>query len=471
MLTTLLLTLALQPAAGITWTPALESALAQAAVEKKVVFLAVNMDGEAANDRMVKRVYTEKGVVAQAALTLNVIASVNEHSPKGKPCPRFAGVECMEHRRADVLAREKILKPDAQGFVVAPQHVFLGPDGKVILSVPYEVDASELVWCFATAQAKAFPDAKHPLPAGARMPRRVIHGGVYDPSKNEAGAAPPTKAEVEQIIEELRRGVDPAVHMAKLLRLVLSDEPAAVEFVEQELKSNGASQGRAAGPAGGGRGGGGGGAGGRGGDGRQRHARILKAIGAFGPQVYTPLVLPFLGHDDPQLRSEAAVALEQLGNPAALRELQSAFAKEEDAQVKSRLARALGSSGASDSRIHALLQKELKGEKSASGRAARIVALGYSTDDAAVDTLLEGLLAGPSPADAEAAAAAVALSRRERWIAVLEAALPAADAERKKSCEQALAVLRSQELGPLASWIAGLTGDDLERERIFGRQR
>jgi uncharacterized membrane protein YgcG len=472
MLLQLLLALASQPVVGLEWTPSLEKALAQAAAEKKVVFLAVNMDGEPANDRMVEKIYKDKEVVAQAAATLNVVASAAEHAPKGRPCPRFGSVQCADHRNSDIFARGKILKSDSKGFVVAPQHVFLAPDGKVLLSVPYEVDANELVWCFATAASRAFPETKRPLPPGARMPRRVILGGVYDPSKNEQGAAPPTKAEVQELIKDLRRGLPPDEQMARLRRLILSEEPDAIEYVQQELKSNGAGQG-GGGLGGGGRGGGGGGAGagGRVGDGSQRHARILKAIGAFGPRAYAPLVLPFLEHPNEDVRSEAAVALEELGDPETLRELQTAFGKEKDPIVKARLSRALGSAGARDPRIHALLLKQAKSEKNERVVAALTIALGYAEDDAAVDSHLEAQLGAKELVDFETAAAAIALSRHEKWIAKLEAAKPTADEARKKILAQALDALKGGKPAELGGWIANVTGDGLTRERFFGPGR
>jgi len=201
----------------------------------------------------------------------------------------------------------------------------------------------------------------------------------------------------------------------------------------------------------------------------ERHERILLAIGAFGPPVYLPLVLPFLANNEPALRKAAAVALEQLGSPEALRELQSAWGEEQDPEVKKRFARALGSSGASDGRIQTFLQKQLKTEKNPSNRAALIIGLGYAVDNPANDSWLEGLLAGTAALDAEAAAAAVALSRRERWQPVIEKLLAASgDAVRKAALEKALESLRSGKLATLAPWIEKLTADDSPRPRIFG---
>src|SRR4029453_13038776 len=120
----------------------------------------------------------------------------------------------------------------------APQHVFLGPDGKVLLSVPYEISAAELAWCFATALQQATPELKLALPPQARMPRRVVLGGVYDPANGEAGAAPPTHKEVEELIKELRKGRMDKDMVGMMMRLLLSDDPDAMEFIELELKGS-----------------------------------------------------------------------------------------------------------------------------------------------------------------------------------------------------------------------------------------
>src|SRR5436190_11566540 len=138
----------------IQWQSSFEKTLEKAAAEKKVVFLAVNMDGEKANERMLEKVYTEKSVVELSKQTLNIVASTAEHSPADKPCSKFDGLYCLDHRKIDVAARKDILKTDDQGPVVAPQSVFIGPDGKVILSVPYEINANELEWCFVSALTK-----------------------------------------------------------------------------------------------------------------------------------------------------------------------------------------------------------------------------------------------------------------------------------------------------------------------------
>lgn len=474
----LLIALALNaaPAAEIAWQPALEGALERAATEKKLVFLAVNMDGERANDRMVEKVYTDKTVIELSTHALNVIASAAEHAGGDKSCPRFHGIRCMDHRRSDSAARKELLKADLQGMVVAPQHVFLGPDGKVILSVPYEISAAELEWCFATALQKAAPDLKTPMPPQARMPRRVILGGVFDPSNGEAGAAPPTHKEVEELIKELRKGRADKDAVTMMLRLLLTDDPAAMEFVELELKSSGGM--------GGGRGGGGGGGGGRGGgggagpgapgaagrDGGGKHQRILHAIGDLSPAAYWQMTAEFLGDNDVQLRSEAAVALEQLGAADALKELQTALAKEQNPLVQGRILRALGSCGAADARVKSQLVKRARTEKNEKLRAAAVAALGWLDADAEVKELLEGLLAKGTEAERTAAIGAMAITRSAAWKPLLEKAqAETRDEAQQKLLQSALEAIGGASLKPIALALERATGDDIERERLFGR--
>jgi len=461
---TLLATLALasSPAADIAWLPSLEKARERASAEKKVVFLAVNMDGERANDRMVEKVYTDKVVLELSTHTLNVIASAAEHAGAEKPCPRFPGITCMDHRRADSAARKELLKADQQGFVVAPQHVFLGPDGKVILSVPYEVSAAELAWCFATALQKAMPDLKLALPPQARMPRRVVLGGVYDPASSDAGAAPPTHKEVEELIKELRKGSMGKDAFPMLMRLLLSDDPAAIEFIGQELK--GSNQGGA------GQGGGGAGLAGRGGgSGSARHRRILHGIGELSPPAYWPLVADFLDNSEIELRSEAAVALEQLGTPDALRELQNQLGKEKDPLVQGRLLRAIASSGPADAKVHSMLLSRLKTEKKPELRAAAIAALGWLDADPAVASELENLLAKGQESERSCAVGAMAVSRSERWTPVLTKALAeTGDEAQKKILQTGIDALRSGNLRSVGEIFARATMDELERRRLFG---
>lgn len=224
---------------SIRWAPDWDEALQRAGAEKKVVFIAVNMDGEVANDRMAQKVYADERVVAASGWTINVVASRFDHAPEKRACTRFGGIECIQHRRIEGAVRQNVLKSDAKGYVVAPQHVFLAPDQSVILSVPYEVTAEELAWCFAAALKAVDPEAAKKVQAGGRAPRRLIQGAVFDPAALPgANLAPPTRAEVLELVKELRASMWSEGRPEKVLRVLMSPEPEAVEFIATELKND-----------------------------------------------------------------------------------------------------------------------------------------------------------------------------------------------------------------------------------------
>lgn len=456
-------------AGGIAWRSGFEKTLETAAAEKRIVFLAVNMDGERANDRMAEKVYADKQVVELSAKTLNLVASATEHAPLDKDCPRFDGIRCQDHRRVDTAARKDVLKADAEGLVIAPQHVFLGSDGQVILSVPYEISADELVWCFVTALQKADAATAPPMPGSARSPKRLILGGTYDPSGAGAGGSlvPPTKKEVQGIIARLKKGLPGEERMAELRRLVLSDEPDAVEFIGLELKSSGMG---GMGGGGGKGGGGGAGAGGRGGGGDARHKLILRAIGFLAPPAYWEMVSEFLDHNDEGLRREAAVALEQLAAPQAVPALTKALAAEKEPGHQKDLVRALGACGAGDAKVRAALIKRAKGDKQALVRANAYLALGWSAADPDVKALLRATLEKGDDLDREAAALAVGISRDAAWTTVLETAAAAAkDPNALAAIEAAKAVLGGTPIATLRDHVMRVGRDEVPRDRIFGR--
>jgi len=463
---------ALPAAGGIAWQSSWDKTLERAAAEKKLVFLAVNMDGERANDRIVEKVYRDKLVLDLSGRTLNLVASAAEHAGIEKPCPRFDGVRCQDHRRIDTAARKDVLKADAQGLVIAPQHVFLAPDGKVVLSVPYEVDAGELAWCFVSALQKLDAATAPPMPASARMPKRVIVGGTYDPAGEGQGGSlvPPTSKEVQELLTMLKKGGMGEERMAALRRLVLSDDPDAVAYIGQELKSGGYGFGGGAGGGGAGGKGGGAGGGGRGAGGDQRHLLILRAIGLLSPPAYWEMVSEFLDHDDEGLRREAAVAIEQLAAREAVPALTKALNAEKEPGHQKDLLRALGACGAADAKTRALLVKRAKSDKQSLVRANAYLALGWSASDPDVRALLRATLEKGDDLDRAAAALAVGIARDPAWIPILETAAAAAqDAGTKAAIQAARGVLDGAALATLREHVVRVGRDEVARERIFGR--
>lgn len=456
--------------AQIAWQKTLESALATAKDGGKVVVLAVNMDGEKANDRMANKMYAEKEVVALAARTLNVVASAAEHAAPTKACTRFDGLMCLDHRRVDMEARKDILKADASGMVIAPQHVWLSGDGKVLLSVPYEIAKDEMVWCFVTAIKKLDAKSDVAMPSTARAPRRVVMDGVYDPGAAET-AAPLSKKELLELIEKVKRGLPAEERWNALLRILVCDDPAAVDCIQAELRSGAAGGGRGGGGGGGGRGGGGGGGGaGRGAaDGATKHMRIIRAIGAGSPPVYAPLVHEFVGNFAPEMRMEAAVALEQLAAPESAKVLEKQLAEEKDPKVQKDLVRALAACGAKEAKVKKEVARRARADKDLLVRRNAIYSLSHFAPDKDVLAALDAVLTTGSEEDKRAAALALALKRDEGWRGALETHLRSAiDGPLKSTLEAALAVSNGADLSTIGAEVARLCRDDIERVRIFG---
>jgi hypothetical protein len=429
---------------AIAWEPKPEAALARALAEKKPVFVAINFDGERACDRFADKTYRDKSLVALAAASVCVIASPSEHGSGDKPCPRFGTLRCSEHKQTDKWARTSVLKPDAEGYVVAPQHVFLAPDGKVILSVPYEIGESELAWCFVTAIRAVDPASKVAFPPGAHAPRRLELGGVFDPVSARS-VTPAARDEVLALIKTIKKGLSSTENADVLRRILSSDEPEGVEYIKTELRTSSGS----------------------GGDNR---VLILHSIGALSPPSYWEVLAEFAQGGEIALRTEAAVSFEELAAPASLKTVQSALSKESHREVKKEWIRALAAAGSADPQVRKDLLKRAKAEKDELLRLNTLVALGSLIPGDDLTELLGSVLKQGSNAERAAAACAMAISRDPTWLAALDAAAAAAaDADLVQACSMAARSLRNGGLAPLREVLAKVAQDKIERDRWYGK--
>lgn len=430
---------------SIAWEPQREAALARARAERRVVFVAVNMDGERACDRLAEKVYRDKTIVALASATVNLIASQPSHTAGDKACARFGTIPCTAHQTVDKWVRKEVLVPDAEGYVVAPQHVFLDPDGKVLLSVPYEIDASELAWCFATALRAVDPSAKPLVPSTAHAPRRLVLGGVWKPQSQKA-AAPATHDEVVSLVKSVKKGLSSEARLDALRRIMSSDEPEGIEFLRAELRS-GEKEG-------------------------DHRAELLHSIGALSPPSYWELVSDFAIGSENALRLEAAVALEQLAAPASLKKVQAALFKEDHREIKKEWIRALAAAGANDAQVRKDLLKRVKSEKDELLRVNTIVALGSLAPDDEVALALATLLKDGASAERAAAACALAIARDPGARPQLEAARTAATSPDAalvaEACSAALKSLESGGLFAIRDVLKKVAQDAVERDRWFG---
>ncbi len=430
--------------AGIEWQESLDAALEKARAEHKVVFVAVNMDGERANDTLANVVYQDKDIIRLAGLTVNLLASKETHAGGERECPRFGGVPCAVHQAVDKQVRKRVVKEAGNGWVIAPQHVFLDASGAVILSVPYAVTKSELTWCFLTAIAAVDPEWKT---RGGRAPRRLILKGVIDPGSGGAGESL-NREQALALLEEAKTTSRDNVHLL-FLRLITADEPEAVAFAKIQFGSRWMRH-----------------------EGSQTLAECIRAVGEVSPPSYYEVLVPLAKDGEPLVRAEVAVALEQLGSAKALKDVLEAYKKEKEMAVAKEWLRAAGALGAEDDKARKTVLKaaqDVRPKELLLRKNALLAAGSLEMDDEIADLLAQAL--GDAFADVRrAAACSAAISREPRFVPALEAARDAeADEAVKKTLEVALAVLSgSGSLKDLGAQVSEVGEDTIPRQRLFG---
>ncbi|MFT5289861.1 MAG: hypothetical protein ACI8QC_002235 [Planctomycetota bacterium] len=450
-------------AADINWERSYEAALERAKTQGLVLFVAVNMDGDVGNDRMAKKVYHNRTVVGLATQTVNLVASIGLHD-KGGDCRRLGAITCDEHRDIDVDVRTKILKANEGGFVVAPQHVWLAPDGAVLLSVPYEVSAGELEWCFHEAQRRINPDYAGKESSKSRRPRRWIPGGVSDPEAAENGR-PVTREEALEIISDLKKGGIPQAKMAQLyLRLAKADLEEARDAIQKFLRSGGGAR------AGGGGKGGGKGGGGGGGRGQDLVPKMIRAIGEVSPRSYWEVLEDFVSTGDARLRTEAVVAMEQLAAPEAVSALSKQYKKEREPEIKKNILRALGACGSDSQSVRSLLLKASVHKKDGLLRQNALIGMGWLEPNEDVQERLKLAFESGSALEQSAALVAMGLSRDTYWLESLEQTA-GERGEFQELAAKVVSVLKQGQFRILAVQMAESGVDVIPRNRLFRRSR
>ncbi len=447
-LAALLLLAARAPGAGdaISWQPEADAALALAASEHRALFIAVNMDGERANDQMVEVHYRDPMICKLAQKTVNLFASRFDHGSGEAPCPRCGVIPCARHMEVERAVRGKWVAEAADGTVVAPQHVFVDPTGKVILSVPYQVTVGELEWCFVTAIRKLDPEFPWTLSQKARAPRRLVMEGVA-PSEGPAQPLPPDKKELAETFERLRttgRGEAGRDTLQDVLRLLLSEDKKAIEYVESWMNSRWIGFGGAG-----------------------RLTQVIHAIGRTSPPVWWEVVEPFLGDHRLEVRREAAVALEQLAEPKSLGALTKQWKKEKELDAQKELIRAIAAVGCADPKAIKLATEQARKADEKVLRVNALIGCAALEDRETVLALLRESLADELGAVRAAAGYVIAVRREEELRKPLEdVALMETDAAVKEALERALEVLAGGKESQLRPILAKFAESDIPRDRL-----
>lgn len=301
------------------------------------------------------------------------------------------------------------------------------------------------------------------------MPRMVVLGGIYDPMGAVGGAIQPlTKAELAELIKSVKKGLEFEERQAAFWRILHSDSPDAFAFIKAELRSSGTAEKRpSSDPTGGGASVGAGNPLGDGG--KEKHARILHAMGAVSPPAYWELAVEFLDSNDDLLRLEAAVALEQMVAPQAVKALEKALNKEKKPEVEKDMVRALAACGGNDPKVRAAIIKRSRTEKDELVRISSILALGLMEPDADVRACIGEHLGDKDETRQAVAALAAALTRDESWIPVLEPLKNAPKFVLSDAATRALEILRGGPLKRLEMPVWTICKDQVLREKTFGK--
>ena len=430
--------------AQVAWESSYEAAMARAREEGRVVFVAVNMDGEGANDHLAEHVYADKRVQGLTAATVNLVASRSTHAASGA-CKRFAGIACEDHVRIEASVRGSLVHKDEGGSIVAPQHMLLSPTGEVILSVPYLIGVEELVWCLVTARRTLPADAELAMPEDAMPPRRLAMQGVDAAAAGRALVRPLSEEELEATIETMRKGWGAIEDMNRFVQILATDHPTAIKFATSEIGSGMSSSSP------------------------ELTCMLVRAVASCSPPSFWPALEPCLRQQADSVRSEAAAALEQLAAREAVPAIRKALSKERSLDVRCGLLRALGASGSRNAAITKTLLTAAKSEDEAVLRVNAVLALAYHVDREDVREFLVGALAGEDRIVRQAAALAMAFSR------VGDFAAPVADAAKAEQDPAVAAlytrageVLAGGNLRTLAEDYERIGRDSVRRVRYFG---
>jgi hypothetical protein len=438
---------------GIQWDSQFQAALDKAKQENKPVFIAINMDGEPVCEKLVKNHYRDKEIIKLSQEMVSLFASRYYHKDQGKSCPRAGHIPCAYHQEVEKRMREFLPEiQNAGGDVIAPQHVFLGPDGKVLLSIPYFITVGQLEWCMVEAIRKVDPAFTWELRSSAKAPKLLFYEKLSNPDNVEGVmgrrparlAEPLTKEELEEVKERVQSSGRWGLYQSVkeyFPSLIVTDSGKAMDLVATLLTHRTMIN-------------------------RGQTGRVLHEIGRTSPGDYWEVVAPYVSHEKVLIRMEAIVALEQLAEPRSLKTLQRQRSAEKEDRVKANLMRAIASTGRGNRTAESLVLKAAAKDKTEEVRLHALVALTYVENREKVNEVLAEALLDPSKS-VRAAAAYAAAVRRDREL--MEPLRIAVEGEQDPTCKThlrgAMAVLEGGTLQGVQPILTVYLGDTILRDR------
>jgi len=436
----------------VEWTADIEEALVRAEKEGRVIVLALGVVAEGRTEAHVKEVYSDKDLSDYFAESVNVAAwsfGVDEE----KQLPRFSKLKPSDHLNNLAVITERWMKPNAEGVIALPQHVWLSPKGEVLLSCTYEINTEEFAWCFDEAMRRAeFEERPSPV-KGAHPPRRLLLGDVFRVADGDDLGRGLKPDELETLLEDMKKRSLSEGDRKDILQIIFTDEEEGVDYLTRQF-----GLWELAGP---------------------RIGPIIDGtfefIGLVSPPKYLKSLKQFSSHNRASLRARIAVGYEQIGDPDGLAVVKKALKKEEDDEVRAEWVRALGACGRGDKSTSRALVRLAQKEKDSRVRHNAILALGHVLPEkGALEALME-LAADGEGDDRWAAVLALALGRAGCWESnevreLIEGMKEGEDDEVVlKIIERSLRVLDGGNLYEIQSSFSVISESELYRGRLFFR--
>ncbi|MCH2100308.1 MAG: HEAT repeat domain-containing protein [Planctomycetes bacterium] len=431
------------------WVPDADVAFEAATEEGSVIFVSIGFVGEARSEEIRKRVFADKAVIAQAARTINVPAWTWAIGDERR-LPDFGKAEALDHSANLARATSEWISVNALGTFAAPQHLWLNGAGEVLLSVPWELDADEMSWCFDEALRLAAVEDRPAPTKKSHPPRRLLFGAVTSVLDDDDLGRGLTDDELEPTMKRLKRGYVTARNRDDIGRIMFTANEDGAEFLGQQIDIWALGGSSTSGII----------------------DFVYGLIGLVAPVEFLELLESKVGSPRASLRAIIAVGYEQIGHPDGLKAVKKALKSEKDEVVRPEWVRALGACASRDKSVAKQLIKFAERDDNSLVQLNAVLALGHVLPQPdARDWLIE--MAETAIGERQCAAAlALALGRERSAIDTLKKLRGEVKLEASIAAfDSAIKVLEGANLFELEDAVRAIDGSDLPRPRLFYRPK
>lgn len=444
------LTLLASPLAAqnkLDWVPDADVAFESATEEGAVIFVSIGFVGEARSEEIRKRVFADRAVVAQAARTINVPAWTWAIGDE-KKLPDFGDAEAVDHSANLARATSEWISANELDTFAAPQHLWLNGAGEVLVSVPWELDADEMSWCFDEALRLAGVEDRPAPSKNAQPPRRLLLGAVVSLMDDDDLGRGLTEDELEPTMERLKRGFVTARNREDIGRIMFTANEDGAEFLGQQIGLWDFGGAASAGII----------------------DFVYGLVGLVAPVEYLELLESEIESPRASLREIIAIGYEQIGHPDGLKAVKKALKSEKDEVVRPAWVRALGACATRDKSVAKQLIKLAEKDDNPLVQLNAVLALGHVLPQAdARDWLMETVEQSAGETQ-RAAVLALALGRERSAIDALKKLRAKVKLDETVAAfEAALKVLEGANLFELEEAVRAVDGSELPRPRLFYR--